>query len=454
MQTMWKVFVLATLVFAVPAMAGAGPAQGNNGTAAQTIAAPYQIGTWQGFRPAAVSYTFDDNIPHQLSIAVPMFDTFGFKLTLFTVTSPTWGWPANWAGLQQAANEGHEIASHTIDHQPLGGLTDPQQQAELQLSRDTINARITGQQCVTFAYPNCILGNSALVAQYYIAARGCSGQIVNSVPPDSLNISSFVLGDKGLNTVADIEAPANNAALANAWCVYLIHGINSDEPGAYSPLSQDTMLATLQYFSLHPDKFWVATFGTVARYIQERKSASITELSSTGDSITVQLTDLLGKGVYTIPLSVRRPLPAGWDSAVVMQNDTTVPSKVITIDTVLSVMFDAVPNAGIVTIMRAGATVGVRDGNPAPAEFGLLQNYPNPFNPSTTISYQLPSSMHVKLTVFDLLGRQVETLVNERENAGNHSVVFDASNLPSGVYFSQLSGTSGLVATRRMVLVR
>ena len=81
--------------------------------------------------------------------------------------------------------------------------------------------------------------------------------------------------------------------------------------------------------------------------------------------------------------------------------------------------------------------VTVRKGD-VPKGFSMSQNYPNPFNPNTTISYQLRTNSLVVLRVFDVLGRAVQTLVNERQGAGEHSVRFDAPNLPSGVYFYRL----------------
>jgi len=88
-----------------------------------------------------------------------------------------------------------------------------------------------------------------------------------------------------------------------------------------------------------------------------------------------------------------------------------------------------------------------------PTEYRLEQNYPNPFNPSTTIRFSLPLREQVILKVFDALGREVATLVDGELNPGQHSVVFNAKNLPSGVYFYQLS-TGGFIGTKKMIITK
>ncbi len=88
-----------------------------------------------------------------------------------------------------------------------------------------------------------------------------------------------------------------------------------------------------------------------------------------------------------------------------------------------------------------------------PRQLHLSQNYPNPFNPSTTIKYELPKSSEVRLSVYDMLGREVSVLVNDRMDAGVHEVRFDGSNLATGVYMSRLTAGSN-VQSRKLLLLR
>jgi hypothetical protein len=101
---------------------------------------------------------------------------------------------------------------------------------------------------------------------------------------------------------------------------------------------------------------------------------------------------------------------------------------------------------------NGGGTV-VRDDFQIPARTTLLSNYPNPFNPETIIRYQLSASSYVKLTVFDVLGREITTIVNKEQKAGTHEVKFNGSNLNSGIYMYQLRAGS-FIQTRKMVYLK
>ncbi len=103
---------------------------------------------------------------------------------------------------------------------------------------------------------------------------------------------------------------------------------------------------------------------------------------------------------------------------------------------------------------QAGGTIGIdKISSEIPEGFILSQNYPNPFNPRTTINYSIPKSNLVSLKVFDVLGREVVTLVNEFQATGTYEVSFDAGNISSGIYFYKLS-TEGFTDTKRMVLIK
>jgi hypothetical protein len=86
-------------------------------------------------------------------------------------------------------------------------------------------------------------------------------------------------------------------------------------------------------------------------------------------------------------------------------------------------------------------------------EYFLLQNYPNPFNPKTKIKYSIPHTSNVVIKVFDVLGNEIETLVNEEKQNGTYEITWYAESLPSGVYFYQLRA-GDFVETKKMVLLR
>ncbi len=93
-----------------------------------------------------------------------------------------------------------------------------------------------------------------------------------------------------------------------------------------------------------------------------------------------------------------------------------------------------------------------------PDDFELFQNYPNPFNPETHIQYALPKAEQVRITIYDIQGQLVRTIVNERKSAGTYSVVWDSKDqydnkVPSGVYLYRLKAGS-FVMTQKMILMK
>ena len=122
----------------------------------------------------------------------------------------------------------------------------------------------------------------------------------------------------------------------------------------------------------------------------------------------------------------------------------------------------AAVDGGYVSVLSTGSeldvfryyeTTGIEDTS-IPASTELLQNYPNPFNPSTEISYSLQHEAQVTLSVFSTRGELVRTLLNEKVQAGNHTVSFNGEGLNSGIYFYRLSVNDKVVASKKMILLK
>jgi hypothetical protein len=102
--------------------------------------------------------------------------------------------------------------------------------------------------------------------------------------------------------------------------------------------------------------------------------------------------------------------------------------------------------------MHYGQITAINENNLSLTVFSLKQNYPNPFNPSTTIEYSIPNNDFVQIHIYNTLGQEVAALVNARQSAGYHKIRFDASDLPSGIYFYRLKSGSAAVSKRMLLL--
>ncbi|MCX6163749.1 MAG: T9SS type A sorting domain-containing protein [Ignavibacteriae bacterium] len=148
-----------------------------------------------------------------------------------------------------------------------------------------------------------------------------------------------------------------------------------------------------------------------------------------------------GNGVYHL-----NSLPTGNLKIIVNRLGFTNDSTMVNVT--------ATSNIDSINFYLYRVPVGIKQiGSTVPSEYKLYQNYPNPFNPSTIIKFQIKDSRFTTLKIYNILGKEVATLVNEKQSPGVYEVVFDALNLPSGIYFYKLVA-GDFVETKRMVLIK
>ncbi|MDP2363289.1 MAG: T9SS type A sorting domain-containing protein [Ignavibacteria bacterium] len=218
----------------------------------------------------------------------------------------------------------------------------------------------------------------------------------------------------------------------------------------------------------------------MTRYIKERDNSTYQIISSTNQLIEINVTDNLDNEIYNYQLSAYIKIPVNWQYVRTEQNGVIDTLTTLLTDTGRVVLAKVIPDGGILKVTPINPTT-VDDEILNVEKFQLFQNYPNPFNPSTKITYTIPNvisiptgrerNLNVVLKVFDILGNEVVTLVNENKPAGTYEVEFStiggsasggnvaqsaAADFPaisSGVYFYRLNAGS-YIETKKMILLR
>ncbi len=168
-------------------------------------------------------------------------------------------------------------------------------------------------------------------------------------------------------------------------------------------------------------------------------------IDQNGDSVTVRRGNMEGSlGTYYYK---RNSNPS-----------TGLTAPVCAIYKIGSSKYSALAYAGLgptnIYFNQEGLLTGIKSSNnEIPFKFELMQNYPNPFNPETNISFIIPKASFVIITIYDILGRNVQTLMSEELNAGVHSINWNASNFPSGVYFYNIQA-GNFTETKKMILIK
>jgi hypothetical protein len=256
----------------------------------------------------------------------------------------------------------------------------------------------------------------------------------------------------GLFTTAGIGVSANSIAKWNGNWLSLGSGMN----GYVYPL-------TVYNNELIAGGSFTTAGGVSANRIAKWNGTAWAPLGSGMNSyvyaLTVYNNELIAGGNFTTAGGVSANYIAKWNGTVWAPLSSGMNSSVYALtvynnELIAGGNFTTAGGVSANFIAKWFSPFGVKSiSSEIPKSFFLFQNYPNPFNPSTTIRFDIPKTLFITLTVYDVSGKEIETPVNEELRAGSYQVDFDGSNLSSGIYFYKLIADSYIV-TKKMVLIK
>jgi peptidoglycan/xylan/chitin deacetylase (PgdA/CDA1 family) len=257
-----------------------------------------RIAKFSGDRAAAITYTFDDGLRDQYTVAVPMLNEVGFKGTFFVIPASTaetpeegekkvtlkraWG-GISWPELKEMAAQGHEIASHTWSHQGLTKLSAEEVDTQFSKGYEAIKTRI-GKAPLTLAFPfngsTPEIKTAAL--KYHVAYRGYQR---------SMGARSTI---ESLNTWAD------NIVKEKQQGIIMAHGIATGYDALTDP---EIFRAHLRYVKSRESEVWIDTFANISRYEKARDTANLSVTGKVG-KVTCVLQGTLDPELYNVPLTI------------------------------------------------------------------------------------------------------------------------------------------------------
>ncbi len=323
-----------------------------------------EVCLWKDDRYAAISITIDDNCRPDHDWWLEQAEKHGFKLTWFVITDGVMegrnkGFNGTWADWQRLADAGHSIQSHTTNHRAAKKGEPPIPDEDLHaMYRDSlaaINAHVTNNVACCIAYPRGE-AHEEIAAQYAIACRGVYGapSEVNTVDYLNVNEGNYEQGyiNVLLGETADEPKWLNKAdrRFRRGWCAVLHHLVHHGHTQEEIDRSVAYYEKKLENLAKYKDRIWIGTFPAVAKYGQERDTATLKTVSSDARRIALSLADRMDDTLFDEPLTLKVRLPDAWRTVRAEQGGRPVAARVVEHDGAAYALVDAVPDRGEIVL--------------------------------------------------------------------------------------------------------
>ena len=322
-----------------------------------------EVCLWKDDRYAAISLTIDDNCRPDHDWWLEQADKHGFKLTWFVITDRVGGrnsgFDGTWADWQRLADAGHSIQSHTTNHRAAKKgeppIPDEDVHAMYRDSLAAINAHVTNNVACCIAYPRGE-PHREIAAQYAIACRGTYGapSEVNTVDYLNVNEGNYAQGYINVLLGGEADEPKwlNKAdrRFRRGWCAVLHHLVHHGRTKEEIDASVAATEAKLANLAKYKDRIWIGTFPAVAKYGQERDTATLKTVSSDAKRIELSLSDRMDDTLFDEPLTLKVRLPDDWRTVRATQGGNPVRAVFLSHDGHSYALVDAVPDRGAVTL--------------------------------------------------------------------------------------------------------
>lgn len=304
---------------------------------------------WKDDKTAALSITVDDNCAPDVPWWIEMSEKYRFPVTWFLITGkidqPTASFSGTWKIYADALARGHAVESHTKTHLHVDEPGWKDIEWEYTESLKEIEAGLPGHKARFLAYPggpNSKFNDRTVAAKYYAAARGTVGIVNQADRIDYMNVGlSYCSFDKPEIQRADVRGvlePTHKGY--RGWSVVLFHFVKEKE--AAIPL--------FEFAAAKQEELWVGLFGDVARYGQERDTATLAVTQNTPGKIAFGLADRMEDGVFDHPLTVKVRLPDGWKNVKAQQAGKPLVCRFVLHEGMPYALVDAVPDRGEVEL--------------------------------------------------------------------------------------------------------